>query len=64
MSCQTDFPQNVLSLINSDRILRINPNMDNDNFELDNHQKIPTLIELAKKEFTKRNKDVDSFFKD
>ena len=64
MSCQTDFPQNVLSLIDSDRILRINPNMDNDNFELDNHQKIPTLIELAKKEFTKRNKDVDSFFKD
>ena len=60
MSCQTKFPQNVLSLIAPERILRINPDIDN--YELDNYENVPTLIELAKAEFTRDNTKISTFF--
>lgn len=59
MSCQTKFPQNILSLIDPERILRINPDIDN--YELDNYENVPTLIELAKAEFTRDNTKISTF---
>ena len=59
MSCQVKFPQNVLQLIDSDKILRISPLIDN--YGLDDHQNIPTLIELAKSEFTSNNAKISDF---
>ena len=59
MSCQTKFPQNVLALIDPQIIFRINPLMES--YELDKHQYIPTLIEMAKSEFTKYNKKISNF---
>jgi len=59
MSCQTKFPQNVLSLIDPERILRINPDIEN--FELDNYENVRTLIELAKAEFTRDNTKISTF---
>ena len=60
MSCQTKFPQNVLSLIiGPEKILRINPDIDN--YELDKYENIPTLIELAKSEFTRDNTKISTF---
>ena len=59
MSCQTKFPQNVLSLIGPEKILRINPSIDN--YELDDYENIPTLIELAKSEFTRDNTKISTF---
>ena len=59
MSCQTKFPQNVLSLIDPERILRINPDIDN--YELDNYENVLTLIELAKAEFTRDNTKISTF---
>ncbi len=59
MSCQTKFPQNVLSLIEPNRILRINPDILN--CELDNYENVPTLIELAKAEFFRDNDKISTF---
>ena len=59
MLCQTKYPQNVLSLINQKMIFRINPTIDD--YELDNYRCIPTLIELAKSEFTRDNTKISNF---
>jgi len=61
MSCQTKFPHNVLSLLEPEMIFRINPSIDN--YELDKYQCIHTLIELAKNEFTKQNREIRNFLK-
>lgn len=59
MSCQTKFPQNVLSLIDRQRVLRIDVEIEN--YALDDHQNMITLKELAKNEFTKRNAEIKDF---
>ena len=59
ISCQTEFPKNVLELIDLDKILRINPSIDN--YEIDNYQSIPKLMELAKKEFTSSSEKISNF---
>lgn len=61
MLCQTQFPQNALGLLAPDKILRINPDIDD--YELDNCRNIPILIELAKKEFTRQNRTINDFLK-
>ena len=61
MSCQTRFPSNVLSLIDKKITFRINPFIDN--YGLDEYKFIPTLIEIAKKEFTKHNTKIQNFLK-
>ena len=59
MLCQAKFPQNVLQLIEKNIVFRINPPIDN--YALDNYQCIPILIELAKSEFTKYNREIYNF---
>jgi len=59
MSCQTDFPKNVIELIDSDAIFRINHPIDNHG--LDNYQNAPRLVELAKSEFTKASSQITNF---
>ena len=59
MSCQTKFPQNVLMLIKPEMVFRINPFIDT--YELDKYQYVPTLIEMAKSDFTKYNKKISNF---
>lgn len=59
MSCQTKFPQNVLELLDPSKILRISPEIGN--YGLDKCENIPTLIELAKSEFTARNGEILKF---
>ena len=59
MSCQTNFPQNVLQLVNKDNIFRINPQIDG--YELDNYHNIPTLMELAKSQFPGINTKIADF---
>ena len=59
MSCQVKFPQNVLQLIDSDKILRISPFIDN--YGLDDYQNIPILMELAKSEFTNNSVKISDF---
>ena len=61
MSCQTAFPQNVLTLIDSEKIIRID--IEIENYDLDNHKNMTTLKELAKSEFIKRNKEINDFLK-
>ena len=59
MSCQVDFPQNSLELIDSEMILRINPDI---NFcKLDDCEKINILQAEADKLFTKKNKKISKF---
>ena len=59
MSCQTKFPQNVLQLIDFNKIFRISPSIEN--YELDNYLNIPTLVELAKGKFPKINSEILDF---
>lgn len=59
MLCQTTFPQNVLELLYPDDILRVNPEIGN--YELDDCQNVPKLIELAKSEFVKRASKIEKF---
>ena len=59
MSCQNKYPQNVLSLINPEMIFRVNSIIDS--YELDDYRCIPTLIELAKSEFTRDNTKISNF---
>lgn len=59
MLCQTKFPDNVLQLIELNNIFRINPIIDD--YELDNHKNIPTLIELARSEFTQTKLKILNF---
>ncbi len=59
MSCQTRFPQNVLNLIDSEKILRIDTEIEN--YGLDDCKNLNTLRELAKSEFTKRNREIHDF---
>jgi len=59
MSCQAKFPQNVLSLIDKDIVLRINPPIKN--YKLDDCGRIHTLTELAKDEFPKKSKAILDF---
>lgn len=59
MSFQTEYPQKVLSLINPEMVFRINPTIDD--YELDDYRCIPTLIELAKSEFTRDNTKISNF---
>lgn len=59
MLCQTTFPQKVLELLHPDDILRINPEIEN--YELDDCQNVPKLIELAKGEFVKRASEIAKF---
>ncbi len=59
MSCQTTFPQNVLNLIDSEKILRIDTEIEN--YGLDDCKNLNTLRELAKNEFTKRNREIHDF---
>ena len=60
MSCQTTFPQNALHLIDNEIILRINPEIDY-YYALDDYEKMSTLEELAKSEFTNRNVEIKNF---
>jgi len=59
MSCQTRFPQNVLGLLDSDKILRISPEIGN--YGLDKYENIPIMAELAKSQFTARNREILKF---
>lgn len=59
MSCQTEYPQKVLSLINQKMIFRVNPTIDY--CGLDDYRCIPTLVELAKSEFTRDNTKISNF---
>ncbi len=59
MSCQTAFPQNVLYLLDSGKILRIDTEIEN--YGLDNHRNMTILVELAKSEFTKHNTEIRDF---
>jgi len=59
MSCQTKFPQNVLELIDSKRIFRINPDIEN--YELDKYQNIPMLVKSAESEFTRHGREIRNF---
>ena len=61
MSCQTQFPMNVLSLIDSNIITRINPVIDQNYHALDDVRSIPILISCADSEFTKHNKEISNF---
>ncbi len=60
MSCQTEFPQNILSLINNKMSLRININVDQD-YSLDNCKNIPMLSQMAKEAFTRNQVKVSNF---
>ena len=59
MSCQIDFPQNSLNLIDEEQILRINPEIENCN--LDDYEKMDNLRATADEVFTKRNKEILNF---
>ncbi len=61
MSCQTKFPQNVLELLDSNKVFRISPNIGN--YELDKYQNIPSLVERAKSEFTRLNSQIHEFLR-
>ena len=60
MSCQTKFPQNVLSLIDKEMILRINTDIGSD-CSLDNYKSIPMLSQMAHKKFTEDNMKISKF---
>ncbi len=59
MSCQTTFPENVLDLINGDKTLRINPEVED--CKLDEYKCIPNLKKLAKDEFKYHREKLDMF---
>jgi len=59
MSCQTKFPQNVLELLDPDKILRISPEIGN--YGLDKCENIPMISESAKSEFTARSGEILKF---
>ncbi|MBC6414495.1 MAG: patatin-like phospholipase family protein [Chromatiales bacterium] len=62
MSCQTMFPQNSLQLIDSEGILRINPEIKK--CRLDNYKAIPTLTATAKTEFADKRTQIKNFLTD
>ena len=59
MSCQTDFPQNSLNLTDGEKILRINPDIED--CDLDDYEKMDNLRAMADEVFTKRNKEILNF---
>ena len=61
MSCQTQFPMNVLALSDPNMTIRIDPVIDKNYHTLDDSRSIPTLISYADSEFTERNKEISDF---